>query len=473
MQPSTEFRRVAHALLIASLTVFFSLSHSACSTVQSSVGDLATSLGIMEHTQIAPIPKEAPEDYRVALQYLESGEFDQALTELDAFLQSNPTSPWTQAAILNSGRALEGLSRWSEAAARYRSVIVATEKAPKLQAMALYRLSFCLEALSDDTSEVAVLNDLISRQANLPPEIGNAEVPARLAAAYARVGNFDRAIEFYNQAEGGITKLRASTATKSGDPIPEWLPRTLYFMGNMSFRAVTFDDFEIAMRPLARGQIYLLQAAEFGREPWSTKSAEALMKIYSGLWTVIETAPLASSDDPVIAKRKQQRRQWQLSSLLLDAIVELQARALPKGSAGVSSQADQAMELVAEIEKKLGGLLQERPAGEGLTAEAAARSRGSFHVVSPDETLERKFLESGRDAVVPGPASGSDAAVPSSSPVPSAENAEASDAKLSKTLPPSLATPPTPKVEPAPQPATGTDSNPDAKPIRSNSDPNL
>lgn len=374
--------------------VIVSLSVCSCSLMRKSANKLAQSLHIVEHTELKAPPKEAPEAYKKAMELLEDSKFADAYEALDAFVKAEPASPYTQAAILNQGRALEGLGRYNDASDKYRAVVRTTANARKLQAMALYRSSFCHEALGDDQQVVATLNDLLTRSEELPPEMARAELPARLAAAYARVGNFDSALEFYRRAENGIAKLRQ----EAGDEVPDWLPRTLFFMGELTRRSPNWAEFEASLRPLARGQVYLLQAAELSAAPWSDRASDELVATYGALWSAITSAPTPSEGDPVIATRALQSKQWERSILLLDVMAELRARVLPKEAAKQSEPAKRIMKALTELENEISKLLLQRPAGEGLTREALARKQSvRGRVVSPSDMLEKKFIETSRE----------------------------------------------------------------------------
>ena len=368
-----------------------------CTSINASLHQTALQVGkklnIIDDVSVKP-PSEAPTAYKTAVALLNEEKFEPSLNALDTFLQIDPTSPWTQAATLNSGRALEGLSRWSEAVDRYRAVAAATGDAPKLQAMALYRLSFCFEALGDEQAVVATLHDLLPRVRYLPGEIAGAELPARLAGGYARVGSFDEAVEYYKQAESGILRLRKESHQTGGKDLPEWLPRTLYYMGSMALQQLNWDNFETALRPLARSQVYLLEASELGVEPWSSRAAKDLMGTYNQLWTAIQNAPVEASD-PLYALRAVQEKQWDRAILILDSVHELKARKLPS-AALVTEPAEPARQIAGflnELETRVQKLLAERPIGEGLTKESIERHqeiRGQ--VVTPDDSLERRFL---------------------------------------------------------------------------------
>lgn len=336
------------------------------------------------------LPPEAPPEYKAAVEQLEKENYEDALAALDEFLQQNPATRWTQVAVVNSGRALEGLGRWSEAAERYRSAVRATEQAPKLQAMALYRLSFCYEASGNDQETVATLHDVLGRAKYLPKEVSQAELPARLAAAYSRVGNFNRALDYYKQAESGMSRLKLEAGQKT---LPDWLGRTLFYMGNLALQNVSWDNFEVVLRPLGKGQVYLLEAAELGQAPWSDKAATELIATYRDLWNVIEAAPVPSTSDPVIGVREAQERKWDMAGLVLYRLQELRAYQLPEVK-NPSAQVKMIFAFVDDLEKQINTLLLERPAGEGLTPESLLRQqmvRG--RVVAPDSELERRYLK--------------------------------------------------------------------------------
>jgi tetratricopeptide (TPR) repeat protein len=342
-------------------------------------------------------PAEAPALYREGVELLEQNKFDESLQKLNRFIQQNPASPWYQAANFNSARALEGLKSWSDAGALYHQVVNATANAPKLQALALYRLSYIHEALADDPQVVADLTDLQPRRRYLPQEVAEGELPARLAAAYARVGSFEKAQQYYQRAEIGLARLRQ----KSKD-LPEWLPHTLFLMGETSHSQLSWADFETYIRPLARSQVYLMQAAELNQAPWSEKAADELLQVYNDLVQTIQTAT-PSSGDPILAKRELQRRQWDRVALVIECLTDLRARAIAE-NADVPEVAKINSGL-KKIDRQLSKLLDERPAGEGLTAAAIAKRKARIMKIdAANDSLEQQFLKSSREvkqALVP------------------------------------------------------------------------
>jgi len=370
------------------------MTFGGCTSLKQGVVSMAAKTGIVEHVT-TQAPAEAPQEYRRALLQMQEGKFQEAYDILSVYVQQNPTAAYTQSSELNMGRALEGLGRFSDAVTQYRKVAIATATvAPKLQAMALYRLSFCDEALGDDQQTVAVLHDLEGRAKFMSPEIVRAELPARLAAAYARVGNFSRAIEEYKKAENGINQLKRASQAQGG--VPEWLPKTLYFMGSLAARHVGWTDFETALRPLARGQSYSLDASDLAIDPWSERASKDLISTYQDLWNAIQSAPLLSGADPLLEQRAVQEAKWTRATLLLESIKNLRVHKAP--IATQTPQSQRIFDYLTILEGEISHILDERPAGEGLTPEAVARIRAIHgHVISPDNSLEEKFLESAKE----------------------------------------------------------------------------
>jgi tetratricopeptide (TPR) repeat protein len=421
--------------------------------MKESTQKLAQALGIIDHAErSSDVPKnfavQAPDDYQSGLEALQEAQFQSALEHFDRMIANEPTSPWQQSANLNAGRALLGLVRWAAAAERFRAVIRTTAEsggkvsAPKLQAAALYHLSFCQEALGNDSQTIATLIDLQERRQFLEPEIGSAELPARLAGAYARVGNFVEADRYYREAEAGIARLRhraianeaavttvgasvkantSATATNAPLVAPVWLGQTLFEMGNTAIDQVNWDNFESALRPLARSQIYLLEAAELNQAPWSDRAFNLLTKIYGHFWSVIESPPPTSSatvGEPVLVLRDLQAKQIDRAILLNELIESLKSHEL-QNEADISTQARAISVFADDLQAQIQNFMLIRPAGEGATAESMSRTGTTPHAgsgalsrsvrvngeASSETILERKFLESSERTLPPAPKS--------------------------------------------------------------------
>ena len=334
---------------------------------------------------LSPTPEVAPMPYKTGVQQLKEKKYDEALTTFQNFLSKTGSTRWSQAAVINSGRALEGLSRWSEALEKYNGAIQFTQtRAPRLQTYALYRASYCYEALGEDQITIATLLDLLipARTKFLNREMTEAEIPGRLAAAYARAGALNEANAFYERAEAAVLRMKAS----SHGHYPAWLGETLYLMGKVPTELVSWESAARVLRELERTQKFALEAASLNQEPWSHEANQSLIGSYRDLFTVLQSPPYPKWDDEVLAQRDAQRSQWNLASEMLDRLRRLKSMQLPVTDED-SSDANDIFEFADDLSRKLQLVLLQQPAGDGLTAASAARIEGSASTEMP-RTIE-------------------------------------------------------------------------------------
>lgn len=192
--------------------------------------------------------------------------------------------------LYNSGAAYEGLGQCQKAADRYRQVVRSSAgKFKQLEGPALFRLSLMYECLGQDTKTVTALLDARKRGAGLPPETLGAELPARLAAAYARLGNRQKALEYFQQASEGLKRIVAQANHRKQT---ELLSRTMYLMGqlNPGQRSAAVSP-ESYMQSIGMQQPYLLQSVEMDHPTWSRKAADDLRLAYDNIFKLAaETA---------------------------------------------------------------------------------------------------------------------------------------------------------------------------------------
>ena len=183
----------------------------------------------------------------------------------------------------NSGVAHEGLGHCQKALDRYREVVRGSAgKFTRIEVQALFRSSLMYECLGQDKKALAALLDAKKRGPALPLEIERAELPARLAATYSRLGNRPKALEYFNQANTGLKAILASGPTNRKQK--EVLARTLYFMGKLNPAQRTADADPMGfLQSLSMQQPYLLQAIEIGNPVWSRKAQEDLTTAYDNM----------------------------------------------------------------------------------------------------------------------------------------------------------------------------------------------
>jgi len=329
-------------------------------------------LGYPDDPYLSPIPA-APAAYREAFAKLEAGENQAAADGFEKFLRDQPTTNWTLAAQFNRARALEALGQYGPAAKLYQETAEKARKIPKLQGLALLRQAVVLEALGEDDRSLAALKDAEKRADKMAPEIAQTELPARLAAAYARARNFSEADRYYSLADRQLSRLRASVAQSER---PEWLPRILYAMGHRAPGPVAWDRFEANIIPLERSQIYLLQSAEYGVEPWASQSATELIEAYVALRTSIDSIPAPAASEIVIAAREQQQARWARLVRLSDAIAGLRSLLVTEieKNSPENSPIRKISEFSLEFEEGLQStLMLDRPVGDAPTPESLRR----------------------------------------------------------------------------------------------------
>ncbi len=227
-------------------------------------------------------------DFEVAQNALQHGRYPQAHQLFLEFMNSYKQSKYLQAARLGQAQALEGLEKWSEAAAIARDVYLQTlNYQPEIAAKALYRLSFSYDALGEDHRSIAALVDAKRLGKHLPPEIALAEIPARLAAAYGREGQDRVALKYLNEAEQGIAQVGK---TQKNNLSADWLARTYYQMGSVSMNQLSAETFSKFIRGQNLVQLYLIKSMAQNSSVWSQASLEKLRDNYRDLYAQVVLA---------------------------------------------------------------------------------------------------------------------------------------------------------------------------------------
>ncbi len=284
---------------------------------------------------------------------LENENYSEAAKTFDQLLVEKPASKLDLVIVYNSGAAYEGLGQCDKAAERYREAVRGSAgKFEQIEAQALFRLSLMYECLGQDTKTITSLLDARKRGKSLPYETLHAEIPARLAAAYARIGNRKKALEYFSLASEGLKKM---VGRHHDHKRKEVLSRTMYLMGQLSYSqrdaTASADSY---MQSLSMQQPYLLQATELDHPLWSRKAADDLQMGYENIWKF----KLESVD---------QRRAFYTRGL--QVIQELKKLKLPKANPLVEN----VFTHIAKVESKLQAELAKVAEFNQLTKEAEKR----------------------------------------------------------------------------------------------------
>lgn len=235
---------------------------------------------------VSAVPHVDPEvqyNFDNGMKALAAQRYEDAARIFDTLLVSNPGTELEMVTMFDSGAAHEGMGECRKAADRYRQVVRASAgKFRRIEAEALFRLSLTYECLGQNTKAITALLDARKFTRDLPPETLSAEIPARLAAAYARLNNRERAMYYFKQASTG---LKGFLGTRKGSLSRDSVARTLFMMGKLSYtqKDATVDP-STYMQSISMQQPYLLQSMELGIKPWCDKAEEDLRVSYDNIW---------------------------------------------------------------------------------------------------------------------------------------------------------------------------------------------
>lgn len=306
------------------------------------------------------------------LKALEKEDYNEAARIFDTLLISKPASEKDLVITYNSGAAHEGLGHCGKAAERYREVVRSSAgKYVQIEGLALFRMSLMYECMGQDTKAVTALLDAKKRGKELSFETRNAEIPARLAAAYARIGNKQKAMEYFAQASEGLKRIVGQTANHKQK---ELIARTLFLMGqlNSAQRSAQIAPASY-MQSVAMQQPYLMQAVEMEHKIWSKRAGEDLLLAYDNIWKFkIEDG--------------QQRREFYTRGL--QAVQELKKIRLPNAGSAVNdiyAQVDKHEALMHTELSKVAEINKLTP-----SAEAREGLKRQGRVVNPPETKKQK-----------------------------------------------------------------------------------
>ncbi len=240
-------------------------------------------VGCASQKQVVAPSEEKVSEFDQGLRALEHQDYDEAAQIFDRLLVQNPATELDLVVLYDSGAAYEGKGDCARALERYRQVVRSSAgKFSRIEGEALYRSSLMYECMNQDSKAITSLLDARKRGKSLPFETLNAEIPARLAAAYARIGNREKALQYFNQASRGLKQV----VSQGGRGMQlERVSHTLFLMGRLSpAQRTAAVEPENYLQSISMQQPYLLQAMELNNLTWSTHAQEDLKLAYDNIW---------------------------------------------------------------------------------------------------------------------------------------------------------------------------------------------
>jgi tetratricopeptide (TPR) repeat protein len=271
------------------------------------------------------------QELKVANSFLEQENYNKALELFLKFKTENVSTPYYVSSVLGEARTREKLGQWSEAIKLYREVIELTRfSQPEIAAIALYQSSYCYEALGDEVKVQASLQDAFNLKEHLPNEIANAEIPARFAASYFRIGQSQKAKEYLEKAELAVFQFKSENSN--------WAAKTYFQMGYLSTNQLSSENFQAIVDTLKITQRFSLRSIEQEDAKWSPKGLENLKINYQGLIQIINLENPKKSLDRAAASRELNDRKFRMASEVLAAINLLRRLQMPGKSESVYSK---------------------------------------------------------------------------------------------------------------------------------------
>jgi tetratricopeptide (TPR) repeat protein len=258
-------------------------------------------------------------EYDKGLRALAAEDYAEAARVFDKLLVQKPGLELDLVTLFNSGSAYEGLGECQKASDRYRQVVRSSAgKFKSIEAQALFRLSLMYECLGEDAKTITALLDAKKRARDLPVETSDAEIPARIAAAYARLGNRDLALQYFEKASRGLKSALSQAPTERQT---EMAARTLFLMGHLSLSQQKAEgDANSYLQSIIMQQPHLLRAIELNHDRWSAKAETDLKLAYDNIWKF---------------RLEDENKQREFYTHALQTINELRKIHLPGGNARV------------------------------------------------------------------------------------------------------------------------------------------
>lgn len=345
-------------LMIAGL-IAGALASGACAMMQKPAAAPESAQPVVE---IAPDEKA----FQAAQELLDSKKSIEAEQAFRNFQQRYPQSRFVMLSRMGVARALEDQDKWTEAAENYRTIqkLSATYQ-PEIAAHALYRLSYCYEALGEDDRAVATLLDANRRRKLLPEEVALAEIPARLAMFYEKAQNKPEAEKYVEQAQKGISMLQGKPELSK-----QILAKAYYQMGTVSLNQISSSNYSSTLRALKAVQVYPIRSIGLNQAPWSEASLSLLKKDYRDLWNTLLEMPGVSGVDDVSIERTRRELQASLGGEFLDLIQQAELNGPLDPEKNANSLQRELYKYLNDIKLKVQDLIYRSEPQMGLTSES-------------------------------------------------------------------------------------------------------
>ncbi len=328
--------------------------------------------------------------FNKANKIMDDGQFEKAAKAYDDIALNDPVGQLDLIIIYNAGIAYYQAGDCKTAGERLRGVVrLAGKMAPQVKYRALMQLADVYTCLGDNAKTITTLVEAERGGHVLPPEIQLAEIPARLAAAYARIGNITEAQRYYGIAERGLNEVGVTLQQQRDQS--KIIARILLEMGSMQQlkpETLKSAQYLASVRAL---QKYLYKAIELNVDGSSQSAADQIVHAYDSIWYYIDQNQKAPLGD--LAAREETKKKLQIAELAVQDLKDLYHQHIPDpNEPPVISQ------FLGEMktrELKFRNYIAVNIVGTNLTPEAlqAQSLRREGRVLNPNPILEQKKVD--------------------------------------------------------------------------------
>lgn len=238
------------------------------------------------------------------------GEAATSLTNFQNFQQKNPLSVYMNFAKYGEAYSFEKTEKYKEALAVYSDLMkLSRSRWPKIYAQSLYRTSFIYENTGENVKLLAALQEAAGLEKDLPPEIVQAEIPARRSMVYAKMDQKVESEKYLAEADRGLRRVMEQVQMN-----PAWLAKIYLQMGSLSLEQMGDQNISSYIKAFQTTQRYLLNSVAQNDPEWSKQAATQLVTSYNTFWGRIEN--FGSQTQPVDLKQKQKNQFYLYADLM-------------------------------------------------------------------------------------------------------------------------------------------------------------
>lgn len=316
-------------LFIAALTISLL---NACSFLQKKDGSLGPTL-------------EEKNLYTSANDAFEKQNYDEAEEKYSSLLLKYPNTYYKQASQLGLANVLKDRGQCNKAIPIYdRIAELARENTKELYGRTIYNRGLCYYELKFEDKYLASLLEAQAVLNKILPELSQVEIPAKLAAFYAAIGDEKISNSYVKQVERGLDYIQAQPDFKMNK---EWLAKIYFNVGNIPTQELNIDNFDRHLESFSVLIKYLFRSIDLEVSPWSTKSKNVILHYLNNYWQIIGSINTEAAN---LSEAEKQQNKNKKSNLLTHYLIILKSIELLKP---IENQTQNQIEVYTAINKQI------------------------------------------------------------------------------------------------------------------------